>query len=762
FSDCVSPRWQSAPAREILADWARAGPVAIAQPLPQRLWAYTSVSPSRVRFRTLAAGAPNAKIGFEPGGQVRHAPGLATPMVAIPVVQLSPPAAAAWSRLVSASGSDFTDGSAVLIEPSARPRGDGPRPAPPADEADLTAGPYVAGELIRRFQLVASPAAMRLAECLAAAPVSIPVMRLIQEAVLGGPDQAAVAEVFLGGLLCVTGPEANGTPGGERYDFVDGVRPQLLTRLPRRQALEVLRAVADSIDARLGRGREFRALVAGAGIVGELQVDADSLPFAIVAEQVLARMGADFAPSVRQLRQLLGASAPQVGQSPAVTGPREPTVPADGRAGSTAIRPDPAEAPGAPAGPGVADPDGTVPAASEAAPRADRGWQAYSEALAAVPVPRRRTSSRSLACPYCYHAFGGSEIVFRCEGTPAPGRSRCQQLPDKVLLRKMQISTPVFPAFQPGTRREAAHCPSCGGLSRSLACPNCHSPLPSGFRSVDSRMIALIGSSDSGKSAFMTVLIHELRRSIGQSLGSSTGAADATTEDRFARNYDGPLYRDSRLLERTRSAQSYIQPLVFRFTMPGRARWRTRDREILLSFVDSAGEDLASMTSLEMLTRYLSAADAVILMVDPLQLDAVRQEIVAPIALPAQPPPLHDPVSSVERVTRILSLVAGADTIDKPVAVVLSKLDAVAGLLGADSPLLAPSPGTSYFSLPDSDRVQAAATEFLERVGADGISAILARWYSRWRYFAVSALGSPPTAGNELSQPAVRPHRIAD
>jgi hypothetical protein len=201
---------------------------------------------------------------------------------------------------------------------------------------------------------------------------------------------------------------------------------------------------------------------------------------------------------------------------------------------------------------------------------------------------------------------------------------------------------------------------------------------------------------------------------------------------------------------------------VFRFTMPARSRVRRRSQDLLLSFADSAGEDLASVGKLDMMTRYLAAADAVILMVDPLQLEGVRQQITTSIAFPARPAPLYDPVASVERVTRILSLVSPSDRIDKPVAVTISKLDAFQDLLSRDSPLLRPSPGTSWFDRPDSDEVQEDVMGFLARNGADGINRIMTRRYSRSRYFAVSALGSPPTADNELSQRSVDPLRIAD
>jgi Double-GTPase 2 len=770
FSDCVSARWQSDEIRDVIRRWAVSGPVAIAQPLPQQLWDYTNISPERVRFKALEAGVPNNKIWCQyPDSLVLRRGGAVAP---IPIVELSSASAVSWSRLVSASGADLVPGSAMLAGIVAESD-----PEPPV----VPPQPFTPSELVQRFQLVASPNAMRLAECLAAAPVSIPVMHLIQDAVLDRADHAAVAEVFLGGLLCKTELESDTDHSDEQYDFAEGVREHLLARLPRSRALEILLAVADSIGARLGRGQDFRALVAGDGIGGDLVLDRDSRPFALVAEQVLSRMGTDFAKSAGQLRDILDADPVirryRISRDPG----RGPTLPEgagvltdnaalDGVAAaeilpaespSDAVVPDAAQ-PGNGMAPDRVAPDGVGPADGSDG-RPENEWRAFGVALGEISLPKTRSRARPLVCPYCYRAFSEREILFRCAGDPAPGRAACDMDTDPVLQREMNVATPVLPVFESSARRDEAQCKWCRGITAYQVCPNCHSSLPPKFASVDSRLIALVGSSEAGKTAFMTVLIHELRRSIGASLESATRAADATTQDRFDRRYERPLYQDGSLFQRTATAgQEYIRPLVFRFTMPGRSRVRARSQEILLSFADSAGEDLASTDKLDLMARYLAAADAVVVMVDPLQIEDVRHRITAQIALPARPGPAYDPVASVERITRLLTAVSRSDVIDKPMAVTVTKLDALWDLLPEDSCLRRVSPATSVFDLADSDEVQHEVRNFLAANRADAINRTMMRRYSNSRYFAVSALGAPPTSSNSLSRREIQPHRIAD
>jgi hypothetical protein len=760
FSDCINPAWQAKKTRLLLAKWARAGPVAIVQPLPQRLWRHTSVNAVPVRLRAPDAGAPNinfryektrdyaARTGSNNGahepahGSDAAAKGRArqrTPIL-IPVVELTSTATANWSRLVTAAGTDVVDGAAMVLDPREE-SAPGSAPQPIVS--------YSADQLVRRFHRVASPAAMRLAECLAAAPVSVQVMRLIQSAVLGQDDQAAVAEVFLGGLLRKI-PAAE-THGVAKYDFIPDVRQCLLARLSRDRALDVLVTVANWIGQSLGRVKEFRALIAGEGIAGDALLDPASMPFAMVAAPVLLRVGGSFAVSGHRLREAIDAA----GQ------------PEDSQAADVGIEPisagtDVADNPVGPAiGSGAPANNGSGPRTRDDTPtRTDAAsLTAFTAALADLVLPPSRSEDYPLVCPYCYHAFAERSLMFRCEGTPAAGRTACTSATDPVLEREMKISARRLPAFTSASRGPGAQCPHCRGISRLQICPHCHSALPPGFRSTKSRLVALIGSSDAGKTALMTVLIHELEYGVGEQLAASIVAADDLTFERFTDKYEEPLYEEGRLFDRTTTPNvEYVPPLVFRLTLPGDGR-RERTQEVLLSFADGAGEDLVESTKVELMARYLMGADAVVVTIDPLQLPAVRERMSGDIALPRLP---QDPVDSLGRITRLLVAGAKTDVIDKPVAVVITKLDAIRGLLPEHAALRTEPLADRQFDWPDSARVQVEVEQFLDEYGAQEISRTMHRRYSNWRYFAVSALGSPPTSDNTLTSSDINPHRIAD
>ena len=261
----------------------------------------------------------------------------------------------------------------------------------------------------------------------------------------------------------------------------------------------------------------------------------------------------------------------------------------------------------------------------------------------------------------------------------------------------------------------------------------------------------------------MTVLLHELRHSAGEQLSASAVGADDTSKDRFTNEYEIPLYRRHLTLEETRTAtQRNVQPLVFRLIMDQRTRFRQRRRELLLSFADGAGADLISPLKIELVTRYLAAADGVLALVDPLQLPAVREQLAARGPLPPLLQRDQHPVAAFGRVTSLLLRASGSTIIDKPVAIILTKLDTIRDLLPQHSALRAPRRYEPYFNEKDSDAVQEEVKDMLNQWGAGRINERAEQSYKRARYFAVSSLGEPPTPDNRIARSGINPYRVTD
>jgi GTPase SAR1 family protein len=715
-SDCLGPMWQSGAAQQLLAEWGRRGPVAILQPLPQRLWSYSHARPLPVRLRAARAGVPNAQLTLSP--PARRASQPATNAVPIPVLELDADWLASWSRLISASGTTGVDAMVVF--------GDSTDPVSAASDATEPAL-HNPRNRVGRFRATASPEAFQLAVYLAAAPISLPVIRLVQMAMQKMSKQSHVAEVFLGGLLYRIGPGDDADPDAVQYDFRPGVREELLRRLRRHDAVRVLKEVSTLVDARFGQARDFPALLAGADVTGDYVISPESRLFAEVAVRVLRLLGGQYALAADRLTAALPGARVRVGQEAS----RAAEVPARMKSASR----------------------GT----DSAEPRDDP----FTEALAKISLPAGRSRERPLVCPYCYHAFSERNIRFRCSGQPGAGYAACTREVDPA-LRKLGQEEPLPPLFPADGRRDEAVCPACHGPTHIRVCPSCHSRLPANFSTVQGRLIALVGPRQAGKTAFMTVLIHELRHRAGERLNSSTIGADEKSRERYVDDYESPLYKQSLLPTPTTVADDYITPLVFRFTMTQRTRIREQQKELLLSFTDGAGEDLTREDKVERVARYLSAADGIMVVVDPLQLGRVRERLRRTAELPPLLRSDERPVASFDRITRLLLAGSGTNTIDKPVALVLTKLDMLRPLLQPDSPLRATAPDAPYFDALDSAAVQQQVSDTLNEWNAIGLHELARENYTRYRFFPVSALGAPPTATNRVPPQGITPYRVTD
>ena len=173
----------------------------------------------------------------------------------------------------------------------------------PANDEEIPAD-----ERVRRFQeRDASPEAIELAGYLAAAPLSLPVMRLVQHAMLPASGPEHLAEVFLSGLLVQAEPSVAGEdPDAVIYEFRDGVRELLLGGLTQRESLrvlDVLKGVSGTIAERFGGTLDFRALVSGATTAGAYPLRAESRPFARVAATVLRGLGGIYGDVARVLTE---------------------------------------------------------------------------------------------------------------------------------------------------------------------------------------------------------------------------------------------------------------------------------------------------------------------------------------------------------------------------------------------------------------------------------------------------------------------------
>jgi hypothetical protein len=317
LTDGIGEAWRTGAAPRVVASWARHSPTALVNLLPDRLWHWSGLSPVRVRLRADRPGVPNTRL------QVRTEAGLSVKdesAVPIPVLGLAPDWWAAWANLLAVPGAGWVNSTTVFVEPDAVVEEPLVAPVEPPEEIPPK-------ERVLRFRTFASVPAFQLALLLAAVPLSMPTIKLVQRVLLPSADISAIAEVLLGGLLRKTRlrPDAG---DGVDYEFYGGVREELLASGRRGDTVRVARLVGDHLAGRNPIVRNFRDALSDPDNTPEPDPTPEARPYLRVQEAVFRALSGRYAPKARRLRLKLGRSGVVPGTGTPVPGVATITGPA--------------------------------------------------------------------------------------------------------------------------------------------------------------------------------------------------------------------------------------------------------------------------------------------------------------------------------------------------------------------------------------------------------------------------------------------------
>jgi hypothetical protein len=187
-----------------------------------------------------------------------------------------------------------------------------------------------------------------------------------------------------------------------------------------------------------------------------------------------------------------------------------------------------------------------------------------------------------------------------------------------------------------------------------------------------------------------------------------------------------------------------------------------RDKQVAsnLVFFDAAGEDLTSLDVLEREARYVTLSDGLIMLVDPLQVPAIREELEGEVELPAETADPHAILARLAALIRESRGIPGDKRIDVPVAISVSKIDALRPLLGEDHVVFsAPVQEGSYQASAARNISQALRSDLASLIGQQ-FDNLVQQEFESASYFGLSSLGEAPVNGS--IQRGVSPHRVED
>ena len=366
-------------------------------------------------------------------------------------------------------------------------------------------------------------------------------------------------------------------------------------------------------------------------------------------------------------------------------------------------------------------------------------------------------------CPYCFEYFYLKDTPFRCSSPP----SRCAPQADSVYQQAWQDSRPMGKVLKPGKRFDkSVRCTDCGNQSHKRICPHCHIDLPHTTGQFKNYIFAVIGAKESGKSHYLAVLINQIKKQLGPNLNMLLEPMNDETIKRYREKFYNPVFNEGKVIQATDSAmvdRNVQKPLVYSLTISGNhALLGDRIKKaVILVFFDTAGEDLDDEDVMSTVNKYIFRSDGVLLLIDPLQLMTVRNQVSSDTGLPEIQSETSD---IINRTTRLIENGRGlnpADKIKTPLAVAFSKFDALKPLIDPQFQLLNSANHQGGFDDADFQAINSEMEALLQQWGSQDIVQHVQTRYPNYGFFGLSALGcNPHSANNKIS--SVLPWRVED
>ena len=183
----------------------------------------------------------------------------------------------------------------------------------------------------------------------------------------------------------------------------------------------------------------------------------------------------------------------------------------------------------------------------------------------------------------------------------------------------------------------------------------------------------------------------------------------------------------------------------------------------MMVFYETAGEDVLGDENIDRLVDYFDAAEAIILIVDPLQISSVRRAVDDSVPLP------HSAANQVEIVQRLAELLrrrrkmSGGQKISTPIAIAIGKTDTLSESLPTNSAVRRQGAHDGVYDDADGqyvhDEIRATLSSW-----ADGEALIntVANNFANYRFFGMSALGITPPDNQHVSSSGIHPLRVED
>jgi len=308
----------------------------------------------------------------------------------------------------------------------------------------------------------------------------------------------------------------------------------------------------------------------------------------------------------------------------------------------------------------------------------------------------------------------------------------------------------------------------CGGFVTIRKCPFCGEELPKTALETQNLPFSIVGVSNSGKTNYITVMLHELGK--GSGLRLTLGHQNRTTLEHQNENYKR-IYEDHKSPEGTAGGTSMPQIWYIKNNLKKHGNIVPT---YTFTIFDGAGEDHENRLDISSTEcRYIQASKAIIIALDPLILSNIRKggivdEKIMINSLAGSKGEHKNAVDIVNSLADYIKTARGIH-INKiltiPVAIVLTKFDTIISHKSFGPNALIKSPSLNVIdgkvSMSEIRQVHEEIQSWLYEIGEGSFIDALTSNFKEFYFFGVSSYGEPPKNDLTISE-HIRPHRVLD
>lgn len=294
-------------------------------------------------------------------------------------------------------------------------------------------------------------------------------------------------------------------------------------------------------------------------------------------------------------------------------------------------------------------------------------------------------------------------------------------------------------------------CPKCSAESNTRLCPNCHGELPPSVEEIPGYSIYVVGSKGCGKSHYLVAAFEHLENLVFPTkLKSHFQLCTGHTKDRY-RKLRNSVFQSGSLMAPTNKDDPEVRlPFLFQAKLATHMRFFygiKTSKSVNIAAFDTPGEVCESHTNLRHNWQCLVKGDALIFLIDPTAYNQVRSQLSqeARTSMVDTENETKAVIDNIAQLYRSMNPLSATDKISIPTAFVLTKVDALKGLIPPSSPVWQEADHKMGFDRDHCEQVSDAVKDFLHGLN-DGAKAVMAveSGFSNYMFFAVTSLGQPP------------------